>query len=107
MSEGDKIRLGLELKKLLKSDDNHNIWVTNFDTESVTDFYEKFVEWEANPLVETIPVYINSYGGQVFSLVAKRDLIKTSVKPVSTIAVGKAMSCGASLLAAGTKGYRF
>jgi len=97
------------IRKLMRGmgSDESNIWVTSFDTDSVIDFFEKFMEWESNPLVETIPVYVNSFGGQVFSLTAKRDLIKTTNKPVSTIAVGKAMSCGASLLAAGTKGYRF
>jgi ATP-dependent Clp protease protease subunit len=100
-------RLGDEFKKLMRLDAENNIWVTNFDTDSVIDFYEKFMDWEHNPLIEIIPVYLNSFGGQVHSLIAKRDLIKTSVKPVSTIAVGKAMSCGASLLASGTKGYRF
>jgi ATP-dependent Clp protease protease subunit len=96
------------IRRLLnqQSDDN-TIWVTEFDVESVQDFYDRFVEWEAEPTAEIIPVYINSFGGQVYSLIAKRDLIKTSIKPVSTIAVGKAMSCGASLLAAGTKGYRY
>lgn len=36
-----------------------------------------------------------------------RDLIKSSSKPVATVAVGMAFSCGALLLAAGTKGFRF
>jgi len=84
-----------------------SVWVTEFNTDSVRKFYEEFVDLESNPAVETIPVFINSYGGQVYSLIAKRDMIKSSNKPVSTIALGKAMSCGASLLAAGTKGFRF
>lgn len=102
-----KTRLGNHLKKLMNKDDTTNIWVTEFDTESAVVFYEHFMEWEANPTIDIIPIYISSFGGQVHSLIAKRDLIKTSAKPISTIAVGKAMSCGASLLASGTKGYRF
>ena len=35
------------------------------------------------------------------------DIINSSPKPVSTIGVGKAMSCGAVLIAAGTKGLRY
>jgi len=35
------------------------------------------------------------------------EVISQSPVPVATIAVGKAMSCGATLLAAGTKGMRY
>lgn len=92
------------------SDERHkpkSVWVTEFNSESVQEFYDHFVDSENSPIVKIIPVFINSYGGQVYSLLAKRDLIKTSEKPVSTICMGKAMSCGASLLAAGSKGLRF
>ncbi len=84
-----------------------SVWVTEFNTNSVQEFYDEFVDIEMNPLVEIVPVFINSYGGQVYSLIAKRDIIKSSQKAVATICMGKAMSCGASLLAAGTKGLRF
>ena len=84
-----------------------SVWVTDFNTDSIKKFYEDFVEIEQNPMTDIVPIFINSYGGQVYSLIAKRDLIKSSNKPVATICLGKAMSCGASLLAAGTKGLRF
>lgn len=84
-----------------------SVWVSDFNTASVQQFYDDFVDLEMSPLVEIIPIFISSYGGQVYSLIAKRDIIKTSQKPVSTICMGKAMSCGASLLASGTKGLRF
>jgi ATP-dependent Clp protease protease subunit len=84
-----------------------SVWVTQFNTASVQQFYDDFVDIEMNPLVEIIPVFINSYGGEVYSLIAKRDIIKSSHKSVATICMGKAMSCGAALLAAGTKGLRF
>lgn len=83
------------------------VWVTDFDSESTARFYSKFMELERNEQVGMIPVFINSYGGDVYSLTAMRDLIKSSRKPVATIGVGMAMSCGASLLASGTKGFRF
>jgi ATP-dependent Clp protease protease subunit len=84
-----------------------SVWVTEFNTSSVQQFYDEFVDMEMDPLVEIIPVFINSFGGQVYSLIAKRDIIKSAQKQVATICMGKAMSCGASLLAAGTKGLRF
>jgi ATP-dependent Clp protease, protease subunit len=83
------------------------IWVTDFNDEALKEFYVAFTELEENPLVTVIPIIISSYGGEVDSLIAMRDLIKSSVKPVATICMGKAMSCGAFLLAAGTAGYRF
>lgn len=97
-----------ELMKILgmMSDDN-NVWVTDFDSESTARFYSKFMELERNDQIHMIPVFVNSYGGDVYALTAMRDLIKSSRKPVATIGVGMAMSCGASLLASGTKGFRF
>lgn len=87
--------------------DSKHVWVNHFDQEAVISFYEKFLELETNPSVNIIPIFINSYGGDLFALMSMRDLIKSSPKPVATIAVGMAMSCGASLLAAGTPGHRF
>lgn len=83
------------------------VWVTDFDSEAVIRFYAKFMQLERDEEVRIIPIFINSYGGDVHALLAMRDMIKSSHKPVATIAVGMAMSCGASLLAAGTKDYRF
>ena len=54
-----------------------------------------------------IPVVIDSYGGQVYSLLAMISEIKNSSIPVATIVEGKAMSCGAVLFTFGTEGYRF
>jgi ATP-dependent Clp protease protease subunit len=83
------------------------VWVTDFDDDAFREFYETFSQLEMDPKVDMIPVIISSFGGEVYSMLAMRDMIKSCNKPVATIALGKAMSCGASLLAAGTKGLRF
>lgn len=83
------------------------IWVTDFTDDVLKDFYKQFAELERNEFLPFIPIIISSYGGECAVLLAMRDMIKSSSKPVATIAIGKAMSCGASLLAAGTPGYRF
>lgn len=83
------------------------IWVSEFTPQAAEAFYQKFLELEANPEIKIIPVFINSYGGDVYALNAMKDLMKSSHKPVATIGVGMAMSAGAFLLSAGTKGYRF
>jgi ATP-dependent Clp protease protease subunit len=83
------------------------IWVNEFDDQSLQLFYASFTRLEGDPSVQIIPIFIASYGGDTTVLAAMRDLIKSCPKPVATIAMGKAMSCGTGLLAAGTKGYRF
>lgn len=83
------------------------IWVYDFDETFLEVFTEDFMRLEQDHAVQVIPIYISSYGGDVYTMTAMRDLIKSSVKPVATICMGKAMSAGAFLLAAGTPGLRF
>tara|TARA_B100001094_G_C18143547_1_gene779308 strand:+ start:839 stop:1441 length:603 start_codon:yes stop_codon:yes gene_type:complete len=54
-----------------------------------------------------IPVIIDSYGGQVYSLMSMISNIKHSKVPVATIIQGKAMSCGAILFSFGAEGHRY
>ncbi len=56
---------------------------------------------------KVVPVIIDSYGGQVYSLMSMISAIKSSEIPVATIVEGKAMSCGAVLLSFGEQGLRF
>ena len=83
------------------------MWVTGFEEEDLHRFMHQFFELESDPQISVITIYISSYGGDVMSLNAMRDIIKSSRKPVSTVAMGKCMSAGACLLAAGQKGLRF
>lgn len=54
-----------------------------------------------------IPIIIDSYGGQVYSLMSMISDIKHSKIPVATIVQGKAMSCGAILFSFGADGHRY
>ena len=54
-----------------------------------------------------IPVIVDSFGGQVYALLAMIAEIDHASLPVATISVGKSMSAGSILLAAGTPGYRY
>ena len=56
---------------------------------------------------DVIPVVIDSYGGQVYSLMSMISAIQNSQLPVATIVEGKAMSCGAILFSFGEDGKRF
>lgn len=97
----------ITVSPLMHQDEGSFIWVDEFDGGALRHFCVKFMQLEQDPLVDVIPVYISSYGGDVNSMLAMRDIIKSSPKPVATIAIGKAMSAAACLLAAGTPGMRF
>lgn len=56
---------------------------------------------------KVIPIIIDSYGGQVYSLMSMISAIKDATLPVATIVTGKAMSCGAILASFGADGYRY
>ena len=80
--------------------------VNEFHAEPLKLFTESMGKAHRSPQ-PVIPVVIDSFGGEVYSLLAMVDLIINSNKPVATIVEGKAMSCGVILAAFGTNGYRF
>lgn len=82
------------------------IVVNKFDETSVKTFQEDMDEAHrvGQPV---IPIVIDSYGGQVYSLMAMITIIQASKIPVATICEGKAMSCGAILFSFGTEGHRY
>ena len=82
------------------------IRVNKFDEESAKKFSEQMA-LAHNTGQKVIPVVIDSYGGQVYSLMSMISEIKHAEIPVATIVEGKAMSCGAILFSFGTQGYRF
>jgi ATP-dependent Clp protease protease subunit len=82
------------------------ITVNKFDEDSAKLFNLEF-EVAVNTKQDLIPIVIDSYGGQIYSLLSMIDTIKSSPVPVATIAIGKAMSCGAALLTQGSNGFRF
>src|SRR5579859_4042574 len=95
------------LKRLPPPLEYRPIRVKDFNLSSLQEFHKDFEELSRKDEITIIPIYINSYGGQIDTLFAMLDIIQASHKPVATIASGVAMSCGAVLLASGTPGYRF
>jgi ATP-dependent Clp protease protease subunit len=82
------------------------IYVNEFTEDSLKGFAEQWSQAQ-NSDQDVIPIIIDSFGGVVYSLFGMIDIIKKSDRPVATICIGKAMSCGAGLLCAGTEGYRY
>ena len=82
------------------------IRVRKFDEPAAKAFSETMTSAQ-NTGQPIVPVIIDSYGGQVYSLMSMISDIKNSKIPVATIAQGKAMSCGAILFSFGTEGHRY
>ena len=82
------------------------ITVNEFTEESVIKFNERMCHAQ-NSGQKVIPIEIDSFGGQAYSLMAMISSIKASRVPVATIVHGKAMSCGAILASFGSEGLRF
>tara|TARA_A200000159_G_scaffold163464_1_gene189796 strand:+ start:4298 stop:4900 length:603 start_codon:yes stop_codon:yes gene_type:complete len=80
--------------------------VNKFDEDSARKFDQE-VARAHNTGQKVIPVVIDSYGGQVYSLMSMISAIKHAELPVATIVEGKAMSCGAILFSFGEEGLRF
>jgi len=82
------------------------IRVNKFDESSAKGFSTAMMRAQ-NTGQPVVPVIIDSYGGQVYSLMSMISDINHSKIPVATIVQGKAMSCGALLFSFGTEGHRY
>ena len=80
--------------------------VNKFNEESAKKFAQQMAQAH-NTGQKVIPVVIDSYGGQVYSLMSMIGAIKNADIPVATIIEGKAMSCGAILFSFGEEGMRY
>jgi ATP-dependent Clp endopeptidase proteolytic subunit ClpP len=82
------------------------IRVGKFNEEAAKKFNED-MSAAHNTGQSIIPVVIDSYGGEVYSLLSMISDIENSQIPVATICIGKAMSCGSVLLTCGDEGHRY
>ena len=82
------------------------IRVNKFDEASARSFSNLMTKAQ-NTGQPIVPIVIDSYGGQVYSLMSMVSDINSSRVPVATIVQGKAMSCGALLFSFGAEGHRY
>tara|TARA_R100000008_G_C3553351_1_gene151750 strand:- start:478 stop:1083 length:606 start_codon:yes stop_codon:yes gene_type:complete len=82
------------------------IRVRKFDEVAAKEFSTLMMKAQ-NSGQPIVPVIIDSYGGQVYSLMSMISDIRHSKIPVATIVQGKAMSCGAILFSFGAEGHRY
>jgi ATP-dependent Clp protease protease subunit len=87
------------------------IFVGGYEGEVTTDsanaLIAQLLYLDSEDSGKDINLYINSPGGLVTAGLAVYDTMQYIKAPVTTICIGMAMSFGAVLLAAGTKGRRF
>jgi len=82
------------------------IRVNKFTEASAKAFSEQMKKAQ-NTGQPVVPIIIDSYGGQVYSLMSMISDIRHSRISVATIVQGKAMSCGALLFSFGKEGMRY
>ncbi|MEK7744701.1 MAG: ATP-dependent Clp protease proteolytic subunit [Elusimicrobiota bacterium] len=87
------------------------IFVGGYEGEVTTDsaniLIAQLLYLDSEDSTKDINLYINSPGGMVTAGLAVYDTMQYLRAPITTICIGMAMSFGAVLLAAGTKGRRF
>ena len=78
--------------------------VTEFTETGAKDFAKEMDKAE-NTGQTFIPIYIDSYGGECYSLLDMISTMQRSALPIYTVTGGKGMSCGAMLFAMGAKRF--
>ena len=81
------------------------IFVNKFDEESARDFAKQLNEATMIDPNHPITIVIDSFGGQAFSLINMIESLRQVHNPIVTVCKGKAMSCGAMLLAMGDQRF--
>jgi ATP-dependent Clp protease protease subunit len=81
--------------------DKKEIVVNSFDEQAAREFREQVVSQSQRDPSSPIVIYIDSYGGYLDSLNMMLETMHQVPNQFITVCIGKAMSCGAVLLAAG------
>lgn len=75
--------------------------------DTAAHFLEQITALEVVDMSKPISIYVDTYGGSVDAALCMYDAMKACCCPIVTIGIGKVMSAGVLLLAAGDKGNRF
>ena len=78
-----------------------------FTTDSANVLIAQLLYLDSDDNTKDINLYINSPGGMVTAGLAVYDTMQFIKSPITTICMGMAMSFGAVILAAGSKGRRY
>jgi ATP-dependent Clp protease protease subunit len=75
--------------------------------DSAAQFLEQLTAFEYIDISKPVTVYIDTFGGSVDAALLMYDAMKSCACPIVTVGIGKVMSAGVLLLAAGEPGTRF
>jgi ATP-dependent Clp protease protease subunit len=116
VSEGEQKLLEEELQKLLSQPPQPDLRViglfSDVSDEKIAELIHALIYLdEINRLTEeerAVEFYISTYGGSADDMFGMYDIMRVIRErtPIQTIGIGKVMSAGVLLLAAGTKGKR-
>jgi ATP-dependent Clp protease protease subunit len=81
------------------------ITVNKFNEESAGKFQKELFEASSIDASHPITIFIDSFGGYVYSLLNMMESLSQVQNPIITVCKGKAMSCGALLLAMGDQRF--
>ncbi len=77
------------------------------DEEMASAICAKLINFNIENPDAPVVLYVNTYGGSAYDMMAIYDLIQWIKCPVYTVGFGKIMSAGVLLLAAGEPGFRY
>lgn len=75
------------------------IWVNEFSIEAAQEFIKRLIQLDSNPDIKDIFVYITSFGGEAYSLLAMIEAMYACQTPIHTVGLGLCASAGGVLLA--------
>lgn len=81
------------------------ITVNKFTEEGSNKFAKEVGEATTIDPNHPITIFIDSYGGQCYSLISMMETMRATPNPFITVCKGKAMSCGALLLSMGDQRF--
>lgn len=91
-------------------DANRVLWITGEINDEEQYDVIKWLHYYNDKSGLPVTIYINSFGGSIYTMNAILDLIeelKTNGVVVNTVCIGMAMSAASLILAAGSNGHRF
>jgi ATP-dependent Clp protease protease subunit len=74
--------------------------------ESAFQFLEQLTAMEYLDITRPITIYIDTYGGDLNTAMLMYDAIRMCAAPITTLGIGKVMSAGTLIMAAGDPGFR-
>jgi len=90
--------------EVLCMDDQRTIVLTGeIDERKSQQFLRYLATLSAQSQSEHITIYISTYGGDIYEMNAMHDAMRLNPCPIHTIGIGKVMSAGVLLLAAGDR----